>query len=206
MGELFSTKAKLLVYQHVMGKKVEGHAVRFAQLPQGLREQIIRDYDILQKRLDVGFIEKIGHAVEGLWQLPLFEKAWIFFAVLIPILLLKHVDGALQLVWILPLLAFAYAVENRWQGAPKEMTLEEKLFPSETTLLQEILGEPLDKSLVKQQLQLERGWQLYLVKEWAKEIPLENQEMFKQQVERGDFAFNLTRLQKLLKSNQLKRE
>lgn len=196
MGELFSTKAKLLVYQHVMGKKIEGHATRFAELPKKQRDQILRDYDILQRRLEVGFMEKIGRAVEGIWHLPLFEKTWILFAVLIPILLLKRIDGAQQIVWILPVLALAYAAENRWQGKPHDLTLEEKLFPTEAVLLRDYLNEPLATTLAAQQQQLERGWKLYLVREWAKELPSDN---FPQQVEKGDFVFNLARLEAIQK-------
>ena len=194
MGELFSTKAKLLVYQHVMGKKLEGHAAQFAQPTFKQRSQILHDYDVLQKRLETGFMEKMGRALQGLWQLPMLEKAWIFFAILIPILLLKRIDGAVQIVWILPLLTVAYAVENRLQGSPKAMTLEERLFPSEAALLRDYLKEPLAPSLPQQQQQLERGWQIYLVREWAKEIPADREAELKKQVEKGDFAFNLARL------------
>lgn len=195
MGELFATKYKLLVYQHLMGKKIEGHADRFAVLPE--RKQILEEYAFLQSDLDTPFLTKIKRAFKGMWDLPLFEKAWIFFAILISIFLLKRVEGAAHIVWILPLLALAYAIENRLQGRPLEKTAEEQLFPSEALILQKYVGEPLKPSIVEQHEQLQRGWQIYLIKEWAKEEPSPDNQSFLKQVEKGDFAFNLARIQAL---------
>lgn len=195
MGELFSTKYKLLVYQHLMGKKVEGHAERFAALSE--KEQILKEYALLQRDLDTPFLTKVKRAVMRLWDLPLFEKAWIFFAILLPILLLKRVEGAAQIVWILPLLVLAYALDNRLQGRPLEKTAEERLFPNEELILQNYVGEPLKPSIIEQQKQLQQGWQTYLVREWAKEQPSQNAQLFLKQVEAGDFAFNLARIQAL---------
>lgn len=199
MGELFATKSRLLVYQHIignkMGKKLESHAKRFAALPKKAQEQILRDYDILQRQLDTPLLTKIQRAVKGLWNLPILEKAWIVFAVLIPILLLKRVEGSLQIVWILPLLTLAYAIENRWQSLPPSPTAEQRLFPSEAVILQDYVGEPLKPSISEQQKQLLQGWENYLVREWAKETPAADPQHFRQQVESGDFAFNLARLE-----------
>lgn len=194
MGELFATKSRLLVYQHVLGKKLESHAERFAALPERTREKILRDYDILQRQLDTPLLTKIQRALKGLWDLPILEKAWIAFAVLIPILLLKRVEGSHQIVWILPLLTLAYAIENHWQGLPVSPTAEQRLFPSEAVILQDYVGEPLKPSISEQQKQLLQGWENYLVREWAREAPAEDPQHFRQQVERGDFAFNLARL------------
>ncbi|MCE5318362.1 MAG: hypothetical protein LLG04_13510 [Parachlamydia sp.] len=197
MGELFSTKYKLLVYQHLMGKKVEGHSERFSALPKREQTQILKEYAQLQSELDTTFLTKIKKTATGLWDLPLFEKAWILFAILIPILLLKRVEGASQIIWILPLLSLAYALDNRFQGQPSEKTAEERLFPSEDLILKKYVGEPLKPSIIEQQQQLQQGWQTYLVREWAKEEPSQDTQQFLQQAEVGDFAFNLARIKAL---------
>jgi len=180
-----------------MGKKVEGHSERFSALPKRNQTQILKEYALLQSELDTPFLTKIKRTATGLWDLPLFEKTWIVFAILIPILLLKRVEGAAQIVWILPLLTLAYALDNRFQGLPPEKTAEERLFPSEEMILQKYVGEPLKPSIIEQQKQLQQGWQTYLIREWAKEEPSQEPQQFLQQAEAGDFAFNLARIKAL---------
>lgn len=202
MGELFATKYKLLVYQHLMGKKIDGHATRFASLPE--KTQILKEYELLQRDLETSFLAKIKRAVTGLWNLPLFEKAWIFFAILLPILLLKRVEGAAQIVWILPILALAYGLDNRIHGLAPRKTAEERLFPSEERILQNYVGAPLKPSIIEQQKQLQLGWQTYLIKEWAKEEPSQDEQQFLHQAEKGDFAFNLARIKALKEPRSLR--
>ncbi len=175
MGDLFATKSQMLVYKHLMGASQQ-----FATLPEKQRTQILSDYDQLQKQLETPFLAKVKKGLQGLYQLPLLEKGWILLALLTPILLLKKVEGAEPLVWLLPLLTLAYAVDNRLQGAPPALTAEQRLFPSEELILNDYLKEPLKPSLAEQHEQLKRGWELYLVQNWG-----------------GDFAFTLARLEAL---------
>lgn len=168
MGELFSTKSKMLVYQHLIKNDL------FQELTE--KEQILQDYDRLQKRLETPFPAKLGHAFETLWQLPLLKKGWLFFSILIPILLLKKVEGATALVWVLPLLTLAYAIENRLQGHPPLLSADQRLFPTE----EEILGRPAANLA-----ELKQAWERYLIENWAS-TP-----------QRADFAFTRARIEAL---------
>lgn len=209
MGELFATKSKMLSYQHLMGKQSLSHAQLFSELPDEKRSSILYDYDRLQKQLQTPFFRKLEASMRLIWQLPLLEQGWILFSILIPILLLKKVEGSLSLVWILPLLTALYALDNRIEGIPIQLNQEQRLFPTEEFILKEYVKMPLSQSLAEQQRQLQKGWELYLIHNWAKESPADDPKIFTKQVERADFFFTVARIDTLKQvsiSNRYKQE
>ena len=132
-------------------------------------------------------------------QIPPFELAWIAFSIIIPLLLLLRIEGALHAVWLLPLIVLIYGIDNRLNGTPLKISEESKLFPSEDKLVQEYMTEPLSPSIFEQQKQLLGAWKKYLVTEWALEKPSPDEKQFDLQVEKGEHAFTIERLDKLPK-------
>ena len=115
LGDLFNIKSKLVVYQFVLGIKNEANAERFARLPAIQRQQIERNYNTLQKQYNLPFWDKLKRSFEIIFfGIPSFELAWILLSIIIPILLLKKVEGAVQAVWLLPLATLFFTIDNRW--------------------------------------------------------------------------------------------
>lgn len=208
LGELFTHKSQMLLYQNVMGSSVlaeklgvsnEGHfqrnATRFVALPEAQRLQIIHDHDALQTKAEKPFLDKFGESFRILcWELPPFERAWILLAVLIPILLLLRRDGAAKAAWLLPIVAALYSFDNFSNGKMAKPSPDAALFPTEQVILRDYLQEPLSESILEQQKQLTKGWHLYLIKNWARQEPSDDHNVFSQQVEEGEYAFNVARL------------
>lgn len=197
MGDLFTIKSKMLVYQHVMGKKIESHAHRFAQMEDGTKQKILAEYDQLQRQLDRSFWLKLSDSIYLLWyKIPRFELIWILLSIIIPILLLKRVEGSISAMWLLPIAVLLFAVDNRLNAIDRPISEEERLFPSEEEIVTEYLLEPLKPNIFEQEKQLREGWEQYLISIWA---PKSEAIDFKKQVEDGDFAFNIERIQRIQK-------
>lgn len=209
-GELFRQKSKALLYEEVMGiapaenpsqeqrELSERNALRFQRMPEEKRAHIIEGYKKLKIEKTTSFLNKFQRAVASLFfEIPLFERAWLLFSIILPILLLKRTEGASAALWILPLLTFCYSVDNQMHGKPYE-SQEAQLFPSEKKIIEEYLETPLSRDIFEQQEQLKEGWQLYLIREWTGQEPSNSLPEFKQQVEQGSFAFTVERMEKRL--------
>lgn len=196
MGELFAIKSHKSLYELVMGKDNPSNAERYSQLPKEEREMIDHRYHSLQKRTHGSFAEKFSRSMKILVSfLPPFKKAWIAFSLLIPIFVLLCIEGAAQTAWLLPLIVVAYALGNSGIG-PKSLESQE-LFPKEEYIVQHYLKDPLSSKISQQQEQLLKGWQLYLIHEWADAVPSDDPLVFSRQVEKGNFFFDLARVKAL---------
>ncbi len=201
MGDLFTVKSQLLFYETVMGKKelpnagqMQRNAERFLTLPASVKNQIQVGYQQLTSELQKPLLQKLKHSLELLLtKTSPFELGWIVFSILIPLLLLIKIEGAVPAVWLLVILTIGYGVDNRL-NAPVRTNPEAQLFPAETDLLLKYLKEPLNPNIFEQESQLKKGWHLFLVDQWAKESASKNQDQFGLQVEKGEFAFNLARI------------
>ncbi len=195
MGELFEIKSKLLVYDYVMGVNNATYAEQFSNLPEKKKEEILREYQTLKAHLGRPFVDKALDSVERVFfSLSPFKLLWIFFSIIIPILLLKKVEGAASVIWLLPLTTMVFIVHNRWYGEVVPLSKDTQLFPTEEIIVNNYLRHPLSSDLNLQEKQLRNGWELYLIEEWAKETPSSDAFQFTLQKEKGDFAFNLARL------------
>lgn len=193
MGELFAVKSKLLLYDNVIG-----NAERFAQLPAEQQTQLIQSREELQKRTEVPFMSKLAQSLRIMAvQIPPFELTWIFFSIVIALMLLMKIEGALHAVWLLPLIASVYAIDNHLYGVVPAMSDEAKLFPTEEVLVRDYVKGDFSANIFEQQQQLMRAWETYLVAEWAHEQPAEEAVVFSGQVEKGNYAFTVARIQKL---------
>ena len=128
---------------------------------------------------------------------PPMIQAWLFFSFLIPILLLLRIEGAVYVVWLLPVVTLAYLIDNQFYEKPAKPSSDAALFPSEKIILERYVKEPLDSNIFKQEDQLKKGWQLYLIDEWAQEKPSANSNEARLQAENGEFAFNVERLRRM---------
>lgn len=214
MGELFALKSKIYLHQTVMGTysqfsggdpleneelqtKLARNAQRFAELSHEEKDPILQSHQKLQNRINIPFPKKLNESFKILvCHIRPFEQAWLAFSIVISILLLMRIDGAWQAAWLLPLICLFYAVDNSANGKKPILTEEARLFPSEEVLLKDYVKEPLEVGILEQQKQLRRGWRLFLVKEWALEEPSQDPKKFIEQVEKGEFQFNLERLKK----------
>lgn len=214
MGELFAFKAKALLYQNVMGDKslhisgdkdkMERNKERFLLLPKEHQARYQQHYETLQAKSDTTFSTKLWRSIKIVaFELPSFEQAWIFFSIVIAIMLLLKVDGAVQAAWLLPVIALCYAFDNHWHGNKAPVSPDMQLFPSEEVIVSNYLKKPLSESIFDQQEELRQGWQLYLVQDWAHEQPSSDPILFTKQVEDGEYAFNLARLDRLIESPEM---
>lgn len=196
MGRHFELKSKLVVFEHVISSPFFNKEV-----PQN--QEIIQEYDRLKQELEAPFFDKISISTRiFLYDIPLLEKVWMLLAVILSIMALKKQEGVKHAVWILPLLVLAYSINNHMHGTSPSRNEEAKLFPTEEILLKDYLREPLKEGITDQQIQLLKGWELYLVQEWAKELVSSNPEKFQQQIKRGDFAFSVARINSLFQTKE----
>lgn len=223
MGELFAYKSQMLLYQTVMGNgdlvkklqpakenelkdKLNRNAKRFSQLPEEQKNEIQARYDHLQQQVNRPWQEKLRSSWHILaYELPVFEQLWILLSIVVVLLLIFHIEGAKQIAWLLPVVVLCYAVDNYLSGANPKESADTALFPSEKTITSQYLYEPLSSSILEQQQQLQQGWQLYLIREWANEIPSKDQDTFQQQAEKGEFQFTLARIDKLSQEESIDR-
>jgi hypothetical protein len=194
MGDLFRVKSQMLIYQDVMGlQNSERNAERFAQLSVEDKIPLEKQYQLLEEELRSTFGQKMKKLLHLMfYQISFFELAWIILSIIVPILLLKRTEGARDAVWLLPLLALLFLFEHQRQEFNPSQEIS--IYPSEQEIVQNYLKKPLSSNILKQREELLRGWNLYLIKNWTKEIPSEDPLIFKDQAEQGEFMFNIHRL------------
>lgn len=206
MGALFEHKSRLLLYRTVLGdeslassndqlrQRLQNNRERFSQLPEQQQASIIAQYHDLQARDHLSFFQKLVKSVHiFLFELPVFELAWIIFSIVISIMLLLRIAGAAQAVWLLPLLVILYGIYNSMYGVSVPRSADEQLFPTEEVIVRDYLKKELPPDIAGQQEQLLHGWKLYLIQQWAHEQP--SADIFEKQAEKGDFKFNVARLE-----------
>lgn len=206
MGEYFSLRSRMLLYEYVMGspellkikkddsKTLERQAKRFKQLPEEERQLVIKDYQRLQNYGNRSIIQKIHDGIQTfIRDIPPFEQAWIFFSITIAILILLKVEGAKHAAWILPLIVLAYSIDNQFTGKSFAISPDIQLFPTEEKIVQEYLNEPLSPSFLDQKTQLEKGWHLYLISNWSTTQHASEESA----LEEAEFQFTLARLKRL---------
>lgn len=201
MGEFYSLRSRMLVYEYVLGTseavqkdKLERNKERFASLQDNEKALILKDYKKIQNYAGRPFWIKIMDGLKKLFlEIPPFELAWLSFAIIISILLLLKVEGAKQAAWLLPIIVFAYSIDNRTSGHPSKPDFDSVLFPKESKIIQNYLGEPFSGDFLAQKEQLQKGWENYLITNW---LPFGTSESLQrsQKIEEAEFAFTKARL------------
>lgn len=206
MGDLFRVKSQLLIYKETMGlvshvntnqedqALLARNAKRFEKLDAYVQRQIRKDYDRVEDRLSQNFGQKLKRLGEIFGsEMSVYQLSWMILSMILPILLLKRVEGASQSIWLLPLLALLFLFQNQ-RYSKWSHDEEKRLFPTEDVIIATYLKEPLSSDILKQREQLLQGWHLYLIKEWAHADPSKDPVLFQQQIEEGKFNFNVHRL------------
>lgn len=185
--EIISQKSQLALYEMVMEREA-----LFRELPPIDQITLLEGYAAAARKQDK---PSLVHEVGRLFFIttPPFALAWLFFSVAISILLLFHIEGAAISAWLLPLIVLGYAYFL--YDAPQNK--RESLFPSEEYVLTTYVELSENRARgARESLLL--GWHHYLVHEWAHETPSEDQTLFKEQLDRALFAFNVARLKWVL--------
>lgn len=189
LQELFETRSGLVLYQSVTDKSDGEIAGYFSLLPIEDQKLITKNQQYLLDRLARPTLKKWADAVHILlFEIPVFERAWLFFSIVLCLLLLFRVEGAWRAVWILPLIVVAYGYDA------SQRSVEKSLFPSEEYIRYHYLEEPLSSTLSIQREQLLNAWRRYLVVEWAHEMPANQPEVFLSQTKKGQFFFTVARI------------
>lgn len=198
LEELFDQKSNRLLFEKITQNK------DFDQLPQATKALLQTGYDKMSAESHRPFRDKILDSL-NFSKLPMYELAWIILAILIPILVLKKVEGAKEAVWLLPLITLGYVIHVWTHPIPKPSS-EMLLFPKEDFLVSHYMETPLSDRIEEQQQQLMSAWHIYLVKEWAHEELSKEPSVFTTQLEKGEFAFNVARMERRIedRSNRKK--
>ena len=189
MGDLFAVKSEQVLYDAVVEK-------------QNLMEKLSTDdkllvssqYEILKDKLQIPFSAKCMMMLRLLIvQMPPWQQAWLFFSLIIPLLLLLRIEGAVQVCWLLPLITIGFCLNNQL-NIPEFQRSEITIFPTEEYIVQRYLGGSLESNILDQQNELKKGWESYLITEWAHEFPSDVMQVRDNQVVKGEFAFNIARI------------
>jgi hypothetical protein len=219
MGDLFMNKTKVFMYKVVMGDtslavtsegentvlagKLKRNEVRFHDLPITQQNEIVSNYNSIKQVPEIPWTTKIFRSLYIiLFELPPFERAWILLSLVVSLMILFGKSETKYVVWLLPLIALCYSIDNRLNGLNTSF-FDEAIYPSEKEIVQNYVKEPLKPSVDGQREQLLRGWHLYLIDKYVHETPSQDKEAYTQQVERGEYGFSLARLEALEKSKPI---
>jgi hypothetical protein len=208
MGEYFTIRSRLLLYDYVMGssdilKNREGQEVKlehnrewFEQLDPQIKDPLMKHYQEIQTYGQRPTWFKIGQGFEYLLrEVPLFEQGWLFLSIVVSVLILLKIEGAKEAAWLLPLLVLAYGINNQLYDSLPSLPVDTYLFPTEKEVISHYLDKPLANTVTEQKEQLEKGWQAYLLKNW---LPFFAKNMSDSlQIEASEFTFTLARLEVL---------
>jgi len=191
MGQLFEQKRLKGVYESIIQEND-----RFQQLPYQQQLNIQEGYKELADSMQLPFSTKMSQSTRILLiELPPFQKAWIFFSIIIPLLMLMKIDGAHRAAWVLPIITLVFIANQYTFPAVPENLKEYALFPTEKEIFEGYLKVPLADSISDQREQLINGWHLYLIDQWVGEEPSNDQSVLERQVADGLFAFNISRVE-----------
>lgn len=198
-GEYFTTRSSLLLFQTATGKgdrfvpadKLARHAKRFDMLDASQQRRVLEGYRNLEDYASRPFLSKLVDSGKALFlDLSPFTQAWIFFSIAIALLLLLHISGAAAAAWLLPVITLCYVIDNQMDGASPPALAEESLLPSE----HELIAQYPANSLVA-------SWQQYLIRNWAQEAPSDDPQLFLEQVESGEHALTVARVERWMERN-----
>jgi hypothetical protein len=213
MGEYFSLKSRSLLYEYVMGTsdtlnanpdtqlKSERQKNRFKNLSSHTKEWIIDDYKKIQKYLSRSIQTKLQDGIKTLFfNIPPFELAWLFFSVVVSILILLKKEGSKAAAYLLPLIVFAYAIDNQLNAPIRAHSPDDFLFPSEETIINNYLSHPINHlSPLTQKKELQKGWENYLINHW---LPINFNHISRdQRIEQSEFLFTIARLKTFQQQN-----
>jgi hypothetical protein len=184
--EIIAQKSKCALFEAVMEKES-----LFQQLPSVDQLTLLEGYTTANQKKSPSLLQEVGSLF--FVDTPPFALAWLFFSLAICSLLLFRIEGGVVSVWLLPLIVLGYAYF--FYDVPQKS--RETLFPSEGYVLTTYVETAENKARGRRESLL-LGWHRYLVCEWACEEPSQDPALFKEQLDKGLFAFNVARLKWIL--------
>lgn len=174
----------------ILFQGVVDNQAAFEMLPKQLQTHILQG---VSKQTDK--IHYFSDLKETLQDRSLWILGWLIGSLLISFLLLYRVHFPLQVIWVLPLLMLGYAASVYLSSpAPKS----DSLFPSPEQIITKYLGKTPSNQPNERNKELKKAWAYYLVIEWAHEKPHQDEAILNQQMERGLYAFNVKRVERIL--------
>lgn len=138
------------------------HEELYNTLPQSDQKLISSFQKKISLESNESFQRKMAKSVESFFLgMPVSKLLWLFLSILLPVLVMKQIDGARESFWLLPLLTAVYA----WQMMPIQST--PSIYPTETYLEKKYLKGPLSGSIEEQRDMLELAWKSYIIEEWT---------------------------------------
>lgn len=178
--------------------KLKRNEKRFQRLTENDKQFLFHQLHALEPSSSQKPLQKLQRIFYKLiYETPPPLQSWLLFSTLTALLVLLRVDGASSASWLLPLLALLFSWSNFYYGHLPSPSPTAPLYPTEEVLLSNYLQEPLSTNISEQQQQLEKAWNLFLVSQWAKQVPSNNPKRLKEQVEEGEYQFQLARLKQL---------
>jgi hypothetical protein len=166
----------------------------FETLSETKQANLFKGYDHLNRQMASSFPDKLLNSFQILFiDLSLASKVWILLSIILPIFVLLRVEGAIQCTWLLPIVISLGFISSLTQK--KELTFEEKLFPTEDILVTQYMETPLEGTIFEQSMKLQEALDLYIVKCWLNEAPSNTPETLLNQKAKGHFLFNIARLE-----------
>lgn len=188
-GESPSPHLELLPEEQV--ERLTRNHQRFLALPFSLQQEIRTQLSSLETRSALSFQSKTQRVFSIFaYEIHPFLQAWVLFSLILCFLLFFRIEGAVTATWLLPLLSVVY-----FFFLPSPPPQAPTIWPSEQMIVEEYLEEPLDQNISIQREQLTQGWQHYLVRHWLHEEPQADPAAYQEQVERGEYRFQLARIQ-----------
>lgn len=181
LGQVYHYKSQMGLFESVFKQKELFHTLT------------ARDREHLEKKFDklkaLSSVSQVHEAIDTLLSFSPYTYAWLILSLILPIFLLLKIDGATQAAWLLPIVCVFMFLQSRGH-----IEKTPSFYPSELYILDTYVDEPKADTTSGQFAQLKRGWELYLITEFAKEQPSNNSSAYSEQKERGEFYFNIARL------------
>lgn len=134
----------------------------FQELPLGKQKEILLLQKNAEKEQQEPALAKIGRSIKGLLaETPVSKQLWLLLSLVLPVMVMKQVDGSRVVFLLLPVLTALYV----WQIFPQQAL--PSLYPTESYLEKNYLKHPINGSLESQRKQLEMAWQAYIATEWS---------------------------------------
>lgn len=168
--------------------KLERNRQRFAQLSSEERKGVEESYQKIIEGDQITFEKQFMQGVSDLaFDTALYFQAWLLLSLALGIFALLRIEGTAAINWSLPLLAALLLLQAFYNLRDNPEDPWVNFFPSE----QELMGE--HKSYSRDRL--EEAWKIFLIENYTEESPAQDLQSRSQQVEDGEFAFNLALLQ-----------
>lgn len=179
LGAHFSVRSDLLIVESAMGKSSLLDAISpshpsassadLSYKRQSFPSLSIEDQKLLldteaelHREMNLSFIERAAKFGTLFISIPLSLWGWLLLSFYLSVRLLRGKETAALAIWLLPLLASLYVLENSYRGKPSPL---EQLIPDEAVLLHAKSVDDMEglSWIEKEQARLKSAWKHFLV-------------------------------------------